>query len=156
MESPLFKISKRVLEARHCELKQEGRGNRPNRAEALTAADEEKLWECGQMVLESPDALMNNLWFALTKLLGFRGSHESRQLNWGDITLMGGIKIPESTSNSMSVRLKPGQETRLTSVHFSLRCFQTQHNLTGVPLKLIKNTDPRGLRPCWHQIHLFF
>lgn len=73
VESPLFKMSKRVLEARRRELKQEGRGNRPNRAEALTAADEEKLWDCGQMGLGSPDALINNLWFALTKLFGFRG-----------------------------------------------------------------------------------
>ena len=87
VESSVFKTSKKVLEARRRELKQGGRGNRPNRAEPLTAEQEEKLWSSGQMGLGSADALINMLWYLFTKLLGFRGCHESRQIQWGDIAL---------------------------------------------------------------------
>jgi hypothetical protein len=82
-----FKTSKKVLDARKRELKQCGKGNRPNKAEPLTEADEERLWETGQMGLHTPESLFNMVWYHNTKLFGFRGSHESRQLKWGDVEL---------------------------------------------------------------------
>ena len=80
IRSDEFKMSKKVLEARRREVKQSGRGNHPNRAEALTPEDENRLWEVSQLGMSTPSQLMNTLWYFNTKLLGFRGSHESRQL----------------------------------------------------------------------------
>jgi integrase len=82
-----FKTSKKVLECKRRELKQNGKGNRPNKAAPLTEQDEEMLWTSGTMGLHSPEALYNMLWYLISKLLGFRGSHESRQLCWGDLKL---------------------------------------------------------------------
>ena len=87
VRSPEFATSKKVLEARRRELKQLGKGNRPNKSDELTKQEEEKLWESDQLGLDSPSSLLNNVWFSNTKLFGFRGSHESRQLRWGDVSL---------------------------------------------------------------------
>ena len=36
----------------------------------------------------SPEVLRNTLWFLTTKLLGFRGRHESQQLLWSDLKIV--------------------------------------------------------------------
>ena len=87
VQSPLFKTSKKVLEMRRKQLKQGGLGNRPNRAEPLSAEQEQRLWDCGQLGTESAEPLQNAVWFFVTKLLGLRGSHEARQLQWGDLSM---------------------------------------------------------------------
>ena len=79
-----FKTTRNVLASKRRSLKQQGKGNKPNRADAVSLADEEKLWELGVMGMDTPESLLNLLWFATTKLLGFRGVHETRQLRWGD------------------------------------------------------------------------
>jgi integrase len=87
VKAPEFKTSRDVLAAKRRELKQRGKGNRPNKAEPLTENEEEQLWTSGTMGLHSPESLFNMVWYLNTKLLGFRGSHESKQLKWGDIQL---------------------------------------------------------------------
>ena len=83
-----FRMSKKMLETRRKELKASGKGNRPNKAEALTGEEEEALWNTGQMGGHSPVALQYALWYLTTKLLGFRGCQETRQLRWGDMELV--------------------------------------------------------------------
>jgi hypothetical protein len=80
-----FKLSKEVLRSRRNELKGQGKGNRPNRSEPLTDEEEKILWASGQLGDKNPWALQNAMWFLNTKVLGFRGSDENRQLMWGDI-----------------------------------------------------------------------
>ena len=80
-------FSIQVLQARRKELKSKGLGNKPNKADNLTQADEDKLWESDQLGLNTPTALLNTVWFNNTKLFGFRGCDENRQLKWGDVTL---------------------------------------------------------------------
>ena len=58
IKSDEFKMSKKVLDARRRELKQSGRGNHPNRAEALTPEHENRLWEVGQLSMSTPSQLM--------------------------------------------------------------------------------------------------
>lgn len=87
VRDPQFRISKKALQTKRRELKQLGMGNRPNRSDALTSDQEKLLWERGQLGVEGSRQLLNTVWFWNTKLLGFRGSHESRQLKWGDIRL---------------------------------------------------------------------
>ncbi|XP_069133285.1 uncharacterized protein [Argopecten irradians] len=83
----LFATSRQVLQSRRKELKQKGLGNRPNKAQPVSDNEEEMLWECGQLGHDNPHALLNTVWFNNTKLLGFRGCDENRQLKWGDIEL---------------------------------------------------------------------
>jgi len=64
-----------------------GLGNRPNAAEALEPEDEDELYNCGAFGTENPDSLLSTLWFMNTVHFGLRGSHEHRQLKWGDIKL---------------------------------------------------------------------
>ena len=76
-----------MLEIRRRELKQAGKGNRPNRAESLSVEQEDRLWLTGQLGTDSAEMVQNTLWYFVTILLGFRGSHEARQLQWGDLKL---------------------------------------------------------------------
>ena len=80
----MFETSRSVLAARRKQLKSKGLGNKPNRAECLTDANVDILWESGQMGMHNASALTNMIWFLNTELLGLRGSHESRQMCWGD------------------------------------------------------------------------
>ena len=90
VDSKELKLSKKVLESRRRDLKQKGLGNRPNVAHPLSKNDEEKLWETKQFGSETPQSLINTVWYFNAKLFGFHGVHESRQLMWGDLTLKAG------------------------------------------------------------------
>jgi hypothetical protein len=110
-----FKTSKNVLAARRRELKQAGKGNRPNKADCLTDQDEEKLWERGQLGLDTPETLFNTVWYYNTKLCGFRGSHESRQLLWGDIKLHNSEEGPYLEYNERETKTRTGNSSHLRS-----------------------------------------
>ena len=84
VQDTLFETSRSVLAAKRKQLKSNGLGNKPNRAECLTDANVDILWECGQMGMHNASALTNMIWFLNTELLDLRGSHESRQMCWGD------------------------------------------------------------------------
>ena len=80
-----FPTAKSVLKAKKKDLKEKGLGNQPNKAKDLSETDEEMLWECGALGDQDPETLVHTLWYLATKLLGFRGQHEARQLQWGDM-----------------------------------------------------------------------
>ena len=82
-----FPVAKSSLCVKKKELKEMGKGNHPNRADCLTEYDEELLWQSGALGDHSPKSLVHTLWYLCTKLLGFRGSQEARQMMWSDITL---------------------------------------------------------------------
>ena len=65
-----FKLSREVLKSKRKTLKADGKGNKPNKADALTPDEENKLWEYQLMGAHSPIALMRGLWFLTTKLMG--------------------------------------------------------------------------------------
>ena len=82
-----FEMSKQVLQTKRKQLSSLGLGNKPNKSDVITSTDEDILWTSGQLGTHSPQSLFNTIWYFNTKLFGFRGAHESRQLKWGDITL---------------------------------------------------------------------
>ena len=82
-----FATSRQVLAAKRKELKEKGKGNRPNASEPLSSNEQTVLRENGVMGTESPEALLNTVWFYNTTLYGIRGGTESRNLRWGDIKL---------------------------------------------------------------------
>ena len=87
MTSEKFITSRGVLESQRKELKQMGKGNKPNKAETITTDQVEQLWEKGELGNRDADSLQNTVLFYITQAFGFRGSHESRQLRWGDVKI---------------------------------------------------------------------
>lgn len=82
-----FDTSREILASKRKVLKGNGLGNRPNRAEYLSPDMIEKMWENNVLGSHDPRTLQNTIFFYFTTTFGFRGCHESRQLQWGDITL---------------------------------------------------------------------
>ena len=83
-----FKICRSVLSSKRKNLKDLGKGNKPNKSEGLSEEDEEKLWEKGVLGTHNPEVLLHTVWFHLTKQLGHRGVHESRQIKPQDFTFV--------------------------------------------------------------------
>ena len=67
---PEFETSQGVIRTKRKIAKKEGYGNKPNRSEALSPDDEDKLWTTGQMGAQSPIALLRAIWYLTTKLMG--------------------------------------------------------------------------------------
>ena len=83
-----FQILAKVVSSKKKELKEMGKGNAPNKADVLEQEDEVKLWESGALGCKNAESLVHTVWYHTTKLLGFRGCHESRQLKWGDFSVV--------------------------------------------------------------------
>ena len=83
----MFSLSNRTLAAKKVELKKEGKGQKPNASPAVSSAEENLMWERGQLGDATPKVLTFSLWYFFTKCFGMRGRHEHRQLQYGDIEL---------------------------------------------------------------------
>jgi hypothetical protein len=69
-----FEKSRKILEAKRKELKGNGLGNKPNKAEALTPDEEQKLWDSGELnILGNGRVLQNTLFFFDCKNVGIQG-----------------------------------------------------------------------------------
>ena len=142
-----FKTSRDVLAAKRKSLK--GKGNRPNRADGLSEADEEKMWITGVMGLQNPEALLNMVWYATTKLLGFRRNHQARQLRWGDFTKVtdneGGVVHIEW--NERLSKTRTGNTSHLRA--FKPKLFPNKSHPERCPLaalKLFEEKRPESMR----------
>ena len=113
LDKNLFPIAHNVLLAKKKDLKQQGKGNTPNKAEILEECDEMKLWESGALGYNNPQSLLHTVWFHTTKLLGFRGCNEARQLKWGDFRVVkdeSGENIDFIEWNERSTKTRQGTE----------------------------------------------
>ena len=61
-------------------------GHRPNKALAISKREEEILWKSGQLASETPQAIINTLWFYLTQHFGLRGRQEHVTMMIEDFT----------------------------------------------------------------------
>ena len=82
-----FNESNVILEGKARALRDIGMGNRPNRSRPLTQQEEETLWNCGQLGISTPMAIINTLWFRLTQHFGLRGRQEHHTMNIEDFTI---------------------------------------------------------------------
>lgn len=82
-----FLTSRSVLEGKARMLREQGMGKRPNKAESLTAEEEEILWNCGQLGCQNPKSLINTLWWLLTQHFGLRGRQEHHSMKIEDFVL---------------------------------------------------------------------
>ena len=62
--------------AKKKQLKAEGKGNRPHRADPLDENQVEKLWTTGAVGLKTPRQLLHLVWWNDTRMLGMRGRPE--------------------------------------------------------------------------------
>lgn len=85
--SPVFAQVREVLKSKQKKLKRDGKGNLPNKSEAISDHEINILWEKKQFGSETPDAILHTLWFYNTVHFGLRGRHEHREMCWGDVTL---------------------------------------------------------------------
>ena len=58
----MFDQARKCLEARSEQLKKEGKGNKPNAAEALTDVEENILYEKNLLGISNAKALLNTVW----------------------------------------------------------------------------------------------
>ena len=58
-----FAKLREVLTSKQRELKRQGLGNLKNRPDAVTDEDIEKQWECQQMGSNTPESIINTIWF---------------------------------------------------------------------------------------------
>ena len=88
IEDVAFERARKCLEAKNKQLKKEGKGNRPNAAEALSDDEISILYEKNLLGISNGEALINTLWLFNSLHFGLRGCGEHRQMCWGDVQLM--------------------------------------------------------------------
>ena len=71
-----FRSSRKVLEGKARQLRQQGKGKVPNRAQSLTAEEEEVLWESNQLGNNNPRSRLQTIWWNNCLHFGMRGREE--------------------------------------------------------------------------------
>lgn len=82
-----FDQARGVLTANTMDLKQMGKGSKPNKAQPITDEELDKLYTTGQMGMHNPDALLRMLWFQNTVHFGMLTVTEHVNMKWGDVAL---------------------------------------------------------------------
>jgi len=83
----VFEKTRKVLLSKQKELKEKGKGNRPNASIALTSDELNTLYEKGLLGTRNPEVLLNTLWLNSAMHFGLRGCKEHRDMYWGDVKL---------------------------------------------------------------------
>ena len=71
-----FKKNRAALQSRQKDLKNKGKGNKPNAAPCLTDEEQNELFIKSQLGSNSPQAIINSLWLHNTIHFGLRGVDE--------------------------------------------------------------------------------
>ena len=79
-----FAESRKVLNGKAIELREQGRGKRPKKAHALTEEEEDLLWERKVLGLYSPKSLNLSI-YRISQQFKTRGHHEHRQIKLEDL-----------------------------------------------------------------------
>ena len=62
-------------------LHRKGLGTQPKQAEPITEDEESRLWRSGQLGKQSPQALLNTVYYYNCKMFGLRSQDEHRNLS---------------------------------------------------------------------------
>jgi integrase len=76
-----------TLRSKQKQLNRDGKANNPFEAASLTKEEIEMLYSSGAFGCNSPQALINTLWYNNCLHFGLRGGKEQRDLKWGDVLL---------------------------------------------------------------------
>ena len=75
-----FRSSRQVLEGKARIARMDGKGNVPNRARSLNGAEENIIWESGQLGCNSSRSLIQTVWWNNCLHFGMRGREEHHSL----------------------------------------------------------------------------
>ena len=87
MKDAEFEQARKALQSKQKDLKQKGKGNKPNASVALTEEEMKLLYDKGLSGTSTPEALLNTVWFNNTIHFGLRVCKEHRDMCWGDVQL---------------------------------------------------------------------
>ncbi len=76
-----------ILKKKQKHLKAIGKGNKPNRGDALTDEEIDEFYRVGVLGNATPRALLNTDWMNNCTYFGMRPGQEQRDLCWGDLQL---------------------------------------------------------------------
>ena len=82
-----FYTSNLALKGKATQLRESGKGSRPNASKPLTAAEEEELWQSGKLGSSNPESLLHTVWYLTTQYFGFRGCQEHNSAEIPDFQL---------------------------------------------------------------------
>ena len=88
--------------------------------------------------VHSPEALLNTIWYLNTKLLGFRGNDESRQLRWGNFKLESDEHSEYVMWNERSTKTRQGCGSASHLRPFSPKMYSTPENPERCPVSVFK------------------
>lgn len=147
---PEFQLVMKVLETKRKVLKSQGYGNRPNRCDSLDDCEIDLLWEKGIFGYTSAKQVQYTIFYYLGLTLGFRATHEHRQLKLGDligpITDANGDKYVQFTERLTKTR--HGQEDESSSRIYAPKMWQAE-NRDRCPVKafeIFKNHRPSQMK----------
>ena len=88
MKDVQFEQTRKAHQSKQRDLKQKGKGNKPNASAALSEEDIQVLYEKDLLGSSTAEALLNTVWFNNTIHFGLRGCKEhNREMCWGDVKL---------------------------------------------------------------------
>uniref|UniRef100_A0A8W8NL87 ZMYM2-like/QRICH1 C-terminal domain-containing protein n=1 Tax=Magallana gigas TaxID=29159 RepID=A0A8W8NL87_MAGGI len=140
MQSPdnIFTATKQALKAKQKDLKQKGKGNRPQKVDPLSDDDINILYDSRVLGVTSPQSLLNTVWFNNAIHLGLRGHQEHYNLCWGDISLH---KNPDGTEYlqhyERQTKTRTGANTRDTRKVLG-KIFSIPHLNENDPINMIE------------------
>ena len=77
-------IIRAVLEAKCKNLREHGKGKRPNKSNSLSESEVNILWECGQLGTHSPMSLIDTIWWLFTLHFGLKGRQKHHSMTVSD------------------------------------------------------------------------
>ena len=83
-----FCTTREALKSKRLDLKQQGKGSRPNRARGLDDEEEELMWTKGVFGQDTGPKLQLTLWYHMTLCMGLRGRDEHRKMRFGDVKVL--------------------------------------------------------------------
>ena len=142
-----FHQSKLVLEGKVKCLRQQGKGKRPNAANALTAEEEKMLWSEQSLGDCSPRVLSQTMWWILTQHFGLRGRQEHHSMEVEDFSFC----VDDSGTEYVTFKENP-TKTRQGELNTKHRSVLPKMFATGgqrCPVELLKqylSRRPQELR----------
>ncbi|XP_033727679.1 glutamine-rich protein 1-like [Pecten maximus] len=128
-------------------LKKQGLGNQPKTADAISDAEINQLYDAGELGANSPNSILNTLWFNNTLLFGMRsGAAEHRALCWGDIHHGYDPELEREylEYNERQTKTRTGADISL--FRKKPRAYENLENPERCPVKIYKTYKEK--RPC--------
>ena len=81
-----FRDTLQALKAKKIDLRQQGKGSRPNKSRAFSVDEENCMWQKEIFGKKTSFSIQFTLFYYLSLTMGLRGRDEHRKMAWGDVT----------------------------------------------------------------------